>query len=181
MVTCSKCGTQVVGDATFCVKCGKRLNPGQPLANAVYCGKCGQPLPSAAGISKSPSANPSGAELAIPQNYAAPMCYLFGWMSGLVMYFVDKRTAVRFHAAQSMIVFGALNIAGFVAGRYSRDAFISSGQQTGAMIAFAAFALICFTALAFWIIFIVKSFEKTAFRLPVVARLADLLAGKAQA
>lgn len=178
MVTCSKCGTQVVGDAVFCVKCGKRLKPGQPPANAVFCGKCGQQLPHAAGISLGASENPSPAELAIPNNYAASICYLFGWMSGLVMYFVDKRPAVRFHAAQSVIVFGALNIAGFVAGHYSRDAFLSTGQQTNAMIAFAAFGLICFTALALWIVFIVKSFEKTAFRMPVAARLADLVAGK---
>lgn len=181
MVTCSKCGTKVVGDAVFCVKCGTRLKPGQAPPNAVYCAKCGQPLPHAAGISASSSAHASSGELAIPHNYAAPICYLFGWISGLVMYFVDKRPAVRFHAAQSMIVFGALNIAGFVAGRYSRDAFFSTGQQTTGIIAFIAFAVICFVALALWIIFIVKAFEKTAFRLPIAAPLADLMAGKAQA
>jgi len=181
MVTCSKCGTKVVGDATFCVKCGTRLKPGQAPANAVYCGKCGQPLPHTAGISLGASANPSAAELAIPNNYAASICYLFGWMSGLVMYFVDKRPSVRFHAAQSMIVFGALNIAGFVAGHYSRDAFLSGGQQIKSIIAFAAFGLVCFTALALWIVFIVKTFEKSAFRFPIAAGLADRMAGKARA
>ena len=104
MVTCSKCGTQVLGDAAFCVKCGQRLKPTTPPASHIYCAKCGQALPHADG-------SPGTAETVqsvIPLNYAAPLSYLFGWVSGIVVYFMDKRPAVRFHAVQSIIVFGVL-------------------------------------------------------------------------
>lgn len=181
MVTCTKCGTLVVGDAVFCVKCGTRLKPTQPPANAIFCAKCGQKLPHAEGYSAHPSGEPSASELAIPQNYAAPMCYLFGWVSGLVLFFMDRRPAVRFHAAQSVITFGLLNVGGFVAGRYSRMTFGDSQQQVASIVAFSCFALICFAALALWIVLMVKSFERKPVRLPIVAYFADLLAGKARA
>jgi uncharacterized membrane protein len=31
---------------------------------------------------------------------------LFGWIGGLIMFFTQKHPEVRFHAAQSIIVFG---------------------------------------------------------------------------
>jgi uncharacterized membrane protein len=178
MVTCKKCGAHVVGDAVYCVKCGQRLKPTLPPANAIYCAKCGQALPHAEGYEHRIAADASSAELAIPQNYAAPMSYVFGWVSGLVLLFMDKRPVVRFHAAQSVIVFGVLNIAGFIAGRLSRTAFLDSPQEMMTYIAFGSFALICFTALILWIILMVKAFELKPIRIPIAAQIADVIAGK---
>jgi uncharacterized membrane protein len=91
---------------------------------------------------------------------------------------MDRRPLVRFHAAQSVIVFGVLNIGGFVAGRFSRTAFLDGPQQTQTYIAFGSFALICFTALILWILLMVKSFELKPIRIPIAAQIADLIAGK---
>jgi len=44
------------------------------------------------------------------ENVAATLSYALGWVTGLVFYFIDKRPFVRFHAAQSIVVFGALHI-----------------------------------------------------------------------
>jgi uncharacterized membrane protein len=178
MVTCKKCGAHVVGDAVYCVKCGQRLKPTLPPANAIFCAKCGQKLPHAEGYEHTPPGAATAAELAIPQNYAAPMSYLFGWVSGLVLLFMDRRPLVRFHAAQSVIVFGVLNIGGFVAGRLSHTAFLDGPQETATYIAFASFALICLTALILWIVLMVKAFELKPFRIPIAAQIAELIAGK---
>ena len=35
-------------------------------------------------------------------NLAGLLCYLFGWVSGLIFLIIDKRPFVRFHAAQSI-------------------------------------------------------------------------------
>jgi uncharacterized membrane protein len=46
----------------------------------------------------------------LPENVAGTLCYLFGWVSGFVFLLLDRRPFVRFHAAQSVAVFGSLSI-----------------------------------------------------------------------
>jgi len=46
----------------------------------------------------------------VPENVAGMLCYLFGWVSGLVFLLFDRRPFVRFHAAQSVAIFATLSI-----------------------------------------------------------------------
>ncbi|HEX8793391.1 MAG TPA: hypothetical protein VF765_20750 [Polyangiaceae bacterium] len=46
----------------------------------------------------------------LPENVAGMLCYLLGWVSGLIFLLVDRRPFVRFHAAQSVAVFATLSI-----------------------------------------------------------------------
>jgi uncharacterized membrane protein len=46
----------------------------------------------------------------LSENVAAALCYLFGWVSGIVFLLVDRRPFVRYNAAQSVAVFGTLSI-----------------------------------------------------------------------
>lgn len=170
-VTCTKCSANVVGDAAFCIKCGNQLRPSPPPAGASYCGKCGQILP---GVSLG-AGEKAPEEYGLPVSYASPLCYLFGFVSGLVMYFLDKRPVVRFHAVQSTIVFGFLVAAILVMGRLAREAF--SEAQATYLIYFIAFSALSLAALAIWILLIVKAFDRKPFRVPVVARLADWMSG----
>ena len=85
MPFCSGCGTEVGSDVAFCPKCGKSLS-------AV-------PAP----IGASPAATTG-----LQENVAGFLCYVLGWVTGLIFFLIDKRPAVRFHAMQSMIAFGAL-------------------------------------------------------------------------
>ncbi len=172
-VTCTKCGATVVGDAAYCVKCGNQLRPSTPPAGATYCGRCGQVLHSAA--AGSAGAGEAGEEYGLPVSYASPLCYLFGFVSGLVMFFMDKRPAVRFHAAQSTIVFGVLVSGLIVLGRLTRNAF--SDSQSTYLIYFIAFSALGLAALAIWILLIVKAFDRTPLRIPGVAKLAEWMAG----
>jgi uncharacterized membrane protein len=94
---------------------------------------------------------------------------------------MDKRPAVRFHAVQSIIVFGVLTIGGFISGRMSNRLFLESQQQVSSIVAFVSFALICFTSLALWIVLMLKSFERKPFRVPIAASIAGLIAGKSAA
>ena len=51
---------------------------------------------------------PQGTGLA--ENIAGMLSYLFGWVTGLIFFLLEpNRKFVRFHAVQSMIVFGTLN------------------------------------------------------------------------
>lgn len=46
----------------------------------------------------------------LSENVAGMLCYLFGWVSGLIFLLADRRPFVRFHAAQSVAVFATLSI-----------------------------------------------------------------------
>jgi uncharacterized membrane protein len=170
-VTCTKCGATVVGDAAFCTKCGNQLRPSSPPARAAYCGRCGQVLP---GVSLATGVE-APEEYGLPVSYASPLCYLFGFVSGLVMYFVDKRPVVRFHAVQSTIVFGVLVTGIIVLGRFARDAF-SEGQSLY-LVYFISFALLGLAALAIWILLIVRAFDRKPLSLPIAGRLASWISG----
>jgi uncharacterized membrane protein len=41
----------------------------------------------------------------LPENIAALLSYVLGWITGLVFLLFDRRAYVRFHAAQSIVVF----------------------------------------------------------------------------
>ena len=48
--------------------------------------------------------------LGVPPNVAAALAYVLGWVSGLVVLLVEKEDrSVRYHAAQSILVFGVLH------------------------------------------------------------------------
>jgi uncharacterized membrane protein len=38
------------------------------------------------------------------------LAYAFGWLSGIILFFLEKNRNVRWHAAQSMVTFGSLSI-----------------------------------------------------------------------
>jgi len=46
----------------------------------------------------------------LPENVAAMLTYLLGWMSGLAFLLLDRRPFVRYHAAQSVVVFATLSL-----------------------------------------------------------------------
>src|SRR5579859_3147107 len=51
----------------------------------------------------------------ISEKWERVLCYVFGWVSGIVMLLVERKNAtVRRHAIQSIVVFGFISIVLFV-------------------------------------------------------------------
>jgi uncharacterized membrane protein len=51
----------------------------------------------------------------LDENVAGLLCYVLGWVSGLVFVLIEQESKfVRYHAMQSIYVFGAINVAGIV-------------------------------------------------------------------
>ena len=47
----------------------------------------------------------------IQANVAGLLSYVLGWLTGLIFFLIEKENKfVRFHAAQSLVVFGALTV-----------------------------------------------------------------------
>jgi uncharacterized membrane protein len=106
------------------------------------------------------------------ENVAGLLCYLFGWITGLIFFFIDKRPFVRFHAAQSIVVFGGLTILRLALG-------VMSFSGTGFRAGYGLFWLVSIVGLVLWIVLMIKAFQGEKFRVPVAADIADQLAGKA--
>ena len=97
----------------------------------------------------------------LPAHVAGILCYLLGWVSGLVFYLIEKQSDfVRFHATQSIIVFGALTIVSIVV-----QAVPFLGQLVGALLSLLGVAL--------WIILMIKAALRERYKLPWVGDLAD--------
>lgn len=51
----------------------------------------------------------------LQENVAGLLCYLGGWITGIVFFLIEKENkVVRFHAMQSIITFGVLTLIGFI-------------------------------------------------------------------
>jgi len=101
----------------------------------------------------------------LDENVAGLLCYVLGWVSGLVFFLIEQENKfVRFHAIQSILVFGVLNIALIVLGWIP---FI--GGVFGGLIGVLGFVL--------WIILIIRAYQGVKFKLPWSGDLAEKWAG----
>jgi uncharacterized membrane protein len=111
------------------------------------------------------------------ENVAGALCYVLGWVTGLVFFLIDKRPYVRFHAVQSIVVFGGLNILMFVVGLFFGLSFFAGGMA-GFSVGWALYRLIDLLALILWVFLMVKAYQGERFRVPFAADLAESMFGK---
>ena len=141
----------------FCKSCG------QDIGTANFCTKCGANQSAAAAPVAAPIAASSEG---LAENVAGLLCYALGWVTGLIFLLIDKRPWVKFHAAQSIAVFGGLTIIRI--GLLFMSHFLGWGIQ--ALLGLIGFVL--------WIFLMVKAYQHETVRIPVAADIADSLAGK---
>ena len=101
----------------------------------------------------------------LTENVAGLLCYVLGWVSGLVFILIEQENKfVRFHAVQSIVVFGAFTIASIILGWIP---FIR---------AFFAW-IISVIGFILWIVLMVKAYQGTKFKLPWSGNLAEKWVG----
>ena len=89
----------------------------------------------------------------LAENVAGLLCYVLGWMTGLIFILIEKENKfVRFHAMQSILVSGALTVLSWIP-----------------FINFVAWIL----GLILWIVLMVKAYQGAKFKLPWVGNLAE--------
>lgn len=104
----------------------------------------------------------------LEEKVAGLLCYVLGWVSGIVFLILEpKNKFVRYHAIQSIIVFGAISIA---MGILSWIPFI------GGFLSWALGVL----AIILWIVLMVKAYQGTKYKLPVSGNMAEKWAGTAK-
>lgn len=96
----------------------------------------------------------------LDKNIASGLCYVFGWVSGLIFLLIEKEDKeIRFHAMQSIVVFGGLNIAQIV--------------LSISVIGLPLIPLVGVIGLVLWILLMVKSFQGEQYKLPYAGDLAE--------
>lgn len=103
------------------------------------------------------------------------LCYAGWWVTGLVFLFAERRhSGVRFHAAQSLVVFGALSAALLLCGGASAVAFFVAGprfqivQMIGNVLWLAAVVL--------WLYLLLTTWRGETWRVPLAGDLAKKIA-----
>ncbi len=157
MAHCTKCGAAVADGAGFCPACGAAQASGA--------------------VQSAPSAGvPATSQM--DEKVAGLLCYVLGWVTGLIFYFIDKRPYVRFHATQSIVVFGGLHVISIVLAMFFGFSMLAGGLA-GFSMGYAFYGLINLLGLILWILLMVKAYQGERFRIPVAADIAEKLFGKA--
>jgi uncharacterized membrane protein len=101
-----------------------------------------------------------GSSLNVKENVAGLLCYLFGWVSGLVIYLLEKKSRfVRFHAVQSIVTFGVLSVALLVLRRV---------PVVGWVLSTASFVA--------WVVGMIRAYQGQMVRFPFAGDVAKRLA-----
>jgi uncharacterized membrane protein len=110
----------------------------------------------------------------LPSRVAAPLAYAGWWITGVIMWLIERRDPyVRFHAAQSIAAFGL--VAGLIAA-FGMLAVVSLSMLPSAFTPFLwAAALTWAGGILLWVVTMWKAASGEAWRIPVAADLADRL------
>ena len=153
MAFCSKCGAEVASGVTFCPNCGQTQAGGQVMQTS------------------------QSATSGMAENVAGLLCYVLGWITGIIFFLIDKRPYVRFHAAQSIVVFGGLHIINIIIGILFGARVMMGGWGTFGVGA-TLYSLVNLLTLILWILLMVKAYQGEKFQVPVAAGIAQSFAGK---
>ena len=94
-------------------------------------------------------------------NVEALLSYLFGFITGIIFYVIEKENKfVRFHAMQSIITFGGIFVAGIILGMIP-------------VIGWSVLPFLWIAELILWIILMVKAYQGDMFKLPVIGDIAE--------
>lgn len=104
------------------------------------------------------------------------LCYAGWWVTGLVFLFAERRHAgVRFHAAQSIVVFGALSVALVMSGGVSAVTFFLA-VPTFQFVQMVGY-LLWLGAVGLWLYLLLTAWRGETFHVPLAGGLARKLAG----
>jgi uncharacterized membrane protein len=108
---------------------------------------------------------------------SALLCYIAWWLSGLIFLVIEQRhRGVRFHAAQSMVLFGGLSIVMALLSAMSVAMLLISGEAFAVVRLLAE--LVWLLSVIIWLVVMIKTFNGDSVRIPGAAGLAARLAGE---
>ena len=99
------------------------------------------------------------------ENIAGALCYVLGWITGIIFYIMEKENkTVRFHAVQSIIVFLPLTI---IVGMFQVILLFIP------FIGWAISGLMGLLMFILWLVLMLKAYQGEKFKLPVIGDIAE--------
>ncbi len=102
----------------------------------------------------------------LEENVAGLLCYVVGWITGIVFLVLEKEnTFVRFHALQSILTFLPLSVIAWLLGWIP-------------FVGWALGALVSILIVILWLILMYKAYQGERYKLPLVGEIAEKGIGK---
>jgi len=97
----------------------------------------------------------------LDENVAGLLCYVLGWITGLVFFLVEKDSEfVKFHAMQSLVVFLGLTVLIIVLGFIPYIGWVIS-------------SILGIIGLILWIVLMLKAYQGERWKVPVAGDFAE--------
>jgi uncharacterized membrane protein len=121
----------------------------------------------------------------LDENVAALLSYVFGWLSGLIFFLMEKDSRlVRFHAMQSILFNVLVAIVAFAAWIVT-FVFVIIGAAMGdtlgsifGLLATLVWLVFSVGILIGWVMCLIKAFQSQYFKLPVIGNFAEKFSAK---
>ena len=136
-------------------------------------------------MSSQPPVQIAKSSTGLDENIAALLSYVFGWLSGLIFFLIEKDSRlVRFHAMQSLlfnVVFAVIAIALWIV---LFVVFLVASQISGALttllslVSILVWVVFSIAILVGWVMCLVKAFQGQYFKLPVIGNFAEKFSAK---
>jgi uncharacterized membrane protein len=121
----------------------------------------------------------------LEENIAALLSYIFGWVSGLIFFLIEKDSRlVRFHAMQSILLNVSFGVLAFVLWIVLFILLLIFAQISDALV-----TLFSILSVLVWLVFVVgiliavimclvKAFQGQYFKLPIIGNFAEKFSAK---
>lgn len=110
------------------------------------------------------AAKNSGSSTGLSSNVAAALSYVLGPLTGILFLLLEKDPFVRFHAMQSILVFGGL--------------FVLQTVMVATLILAPLAPLLSLVGFILWLVAIYKAWQGQRWEVPVVGQYASQLVGR---
>ena len=136
-------------------------------------------------VSSQPPVQVGKSSTGLDENIAALLSYVFGWVSGLIFFLMEKDSRlVRFHAMQSLLFNVLVAVVAIALWIVLFVVFLIVSQVSGALatvlslVSVLVWLVLGVAILAGWVLCLVKAFQGQSFKLPVIGNLAEKFSAK---
>ncbi len=121
----------------------------------------------------------------LDENIASLLAYAFGWLSGLILFLMEKdNRRVRFHAMQSILFNVVIIVLAIVLGIVISILLLILGYISGVLAGLASIISLLFWLIfaalivVIWISCMVRAYQGKTFKLPFIGDMADKIVNK---
>ena len=136
-------------------------------------------------VTSQPPAQAGKSSTGLDENIAALLSYVFGWVSGLVFFLIEKDSRlVRFHAMQSLLFNVLIGVVITVLWILFAVLFLIVSQVSDVLsglfgiVATLVWVVISIGILIAWIMCLIKAYNRQYYKLPIIGNFAEKFSAK---